>query len=168
LAALGQPHGQDDRSGLSRACNEDRGGLKGGHLVEATLPWSSSHRVSDRHNCWCLCLAALLLTSWWKVLGGASNPCSTLSLSARPRILFRADVTSYGTLLLDNKGSIKGVVWQLPLVLPCRGVSCKDDSRLAWNLHPRSRLGTSKDHWTTCSCQEQGTESTYRLNDKWE
>jgi len=44
LAALGQLHGQDDRSELSRACHEGRGGMEGGHLVEeATLPWSSSH-----------------------------------------------------------------------------------------------------------------------------
>jgi len=35
---------EDDRSELSRAWNEGRGGMEGGHLVEeATLPRSSSH-----------------------------------------------------------------------------------------------------------------------------
>jgi len=59
------------------------------------------------------------------------------------RILFRADVTSHGTLLLYKKGSIKGVVWQLPLVLPCQGpapgVSCKDDST---GMEPATQIPT--------------------------
>jgi len=114
--------------------------------------------VSGRHNCWCLCLAASLLTSWWKVPGGASNPCSTLSPSATLRLLFRADVTSTIRALL--KELCGNFLWCcLVEVSPAR------TTRLAWHLQPRSRLGTLKDHWTTCWCQDQGTESTYRLND---
>jgi len=117
---------QDDRSPavhLRRVEEEKRRSPGGGsHSALEFIPC-----VSGRRNCWCLCLAALLLTSWWKVPGGASNPCSTLSLHLQDREFFFG-LTSQGTLLVYNKGSIKGVVRQLPLVLPCRGVSCEDDS----------------------------------------
>jgi len=81
-----------------------------------------------------------------------------VSPSATLRLLFRADVTSTIRALL--KELCGNFLWCcLVEVSPAR------TTRLAWNLQPRSRLGTLKDHWTTCWCQDQGTESTYRLND---